>query len=46
MSQREKILVAVVLALFALAHIGGAFVLSGASRAQVPDPFQLVHHGD
>jgi len=46
MSRREKLWVAIVLALFALAHVGGALVLAGASPAQAPDPAQLMHRGD
>jgi hypothetical protein len=45
MSRREKLLLAVVLALFAIAHVGGAFMLGGALATQ-GTPAALVHQGD
>jgi hypothetical protein len=44
MSNRQKLWLTVALALFAIAHIGGAFMLG--SHASEPEPTQLVHHGD
>jgi hypothetical protein len=45
MSRREKLLLAIVLALFAIAHVGGAFMLGGALATQ-GTPAVLVHQGD
>jgi hypothetical protein len=45
MSKREKLLLGVVLALFAIAHISGAFMLRGAQATpKAPDTF--THQGD
>jgi hypothetical protein len=46
MSRREKVLLAIALALFALAHVGGAFVLAGASPPHEVGKAQLMHLGD
>jgi hypothetical protein len=45
MSRREKLLLGVVLALFAIAHISGAFMLRGA-QATPAAPATLIHQGD
>jgi hypothetical protein len=45
MSRREKLLLAVVLALFAAAHVGGAFMMRGA-QATPSAPAELTHQGD
>jgi hypothetical protein len=45
MSRREKLLLAVVLALFVIAHVGGAIMLGGALATQ-GTPAAVVHHGD
>jgi hypothetical protein len=45
MSPREKILLSVVLALFAIAHISGAFMLR-AAQATPTAPATLIHQGD
>jgi hypothetical protein len=44
MSFQEKFWLTILLALFAVAHVGGAFMLS--SSAQEHAPAQLVDHGD
>ena len=45
MSRREKLLLGVVLALFAIAHISGAFMLRGAQATpNAPDNF--TYQGD
>jgi hypothetical protein len=44
MSFREKFWLTILLALFGIAHVGGAFMLG--SNAQEPSPAQLEHHGD
>jgi hypothetical protein len=45
MSHREKLLLAIVLALFAIAHIGGAFMLTGANATHAT-PAALTLQGD
>jgi hypothetical protein len=45
MSSREKVLLAIVLALFAIAHVGGAFMMKGAHATQ-ETPAALTHQGD
>jgi len=45
MSSREKLLLAIVLALFATAHIGGALMMNGAHATQEA-PAALTHQGD
>jgi flagellar basal body-associated protein FliL len=45
MSSREKILLAVVLALFAIAHVAGAFMMGGAHATQEA-PAALTYQGD
>ncbi len=45
MSRREKLLLAIVLALFAVAHIGGAFMMTGANATH-GTPAALIHQGD
>jgi hypothetical protein len=46
MSRKEKLWLAIALALFALAHVGGAYVLAGASPAHEVGKAQLMHLGD
>jgi|307.fasta_scaffold177322_2 hypothetical protein len=45
MSRREKIVLAVVLTLFAIAHIGGVFMLQGA-QATPRAPAAFINQGD
>ena len=45
MSRREKIVLAVVLALFAITHISGVFMLRGA-QATPQAPATLTFQGD
>ena len=45
MSNREKLLLTIVLALFAIAHIGGAFMMKVAHATQEA-PAALTHQGD
>jgi hypothetical protein len=44
-SRQEKLLLGIALALFAIAHIGGAFVLQGA-QATPQAPAALIQQGD
>jgi hypothetical protein len=45
MSHREKLLLAIALAFFAIAHIGGASILRGA-QATPQAPAVLINQGD
>jgi hypothetical protein len=46
MSLRQKLWLTIALVLFAIAHVGGAFMLTGASPAKELGSAQLIRLGD
>jgi hypothetical protein len=46
MSFREKLILTIVLVLFAIAHVGGVVMMGRAQATQEPAAIPLVHLGD